>query len=174
MENFIKLVRAEIKNIKNVKHGVVNFKTHITGIYGQNGSGKTALIDSMNILKAYLYGKKLDYFYDLINVDSKNCSLNFTFEVEIDKKKYRIFLEVTLKKIKKIIDNEEDGVVSGEIISILYKGDHYQVIIRTKEEDDFVVDTEYTWNEFDRVSVKIPPEKIKLTLKHEVNNHEKD
>ena len=65
-------------------------------------------------------------------------------------------------------------VVSGEIISILYKGDHYQVIIRTKEEDDFVVDTEYTWNEFDRVSVKIPPEKIKLTLKHEVNNHEKD
>lgn len=82
-------------------------------------------------------------------------------------------VEVGLSDIE-IIDNEEDGVVSGEIISILYKGDHYQVIIRTKEEDDFVVDTEYTWNEFDRVSVKIPPEKIKLTLKHEVNNHEKD
>lgn len=118
MENFIKLVRAEIKNIKNVKHGVVDFKTHITGIYGQNGSGKTALIDSMNILKAYLYGKKLDYFYDLINVDSKNCSLNFIFEVEIAKKKYRIFLEVTLKKIKKIIDNEEvvGVVIDKEII----------------------------------------------------------
>ena len=82
-------------------------------------------------------------------------------------------VEVGLSDIE-IIDNEEDGVVSGEIISILYKGDHYQVIIRTKEEDDFVVDTEYTWNEFDHVSVKIPPEKIKLTLKHEVNNHEKD
>lgn len=82
-------------------------------------------------------------------------------------------VEVGLSDIE-IIDNEEDGVVSGEIISILYKGDHYQVIIRTKEEDDFVVDTEYTWNEFDRVSVKIPSEKIKLTLKHEVNNHEKD
>ena len=82
-------------------------------------------------------------------------------------------VEVGLSDIE-IIDNEEDGVVSGEIISILYKGDHYQVIIRTKEENDFVVDTEYTWNEFDRVSVKIPPEKIKLTLKHEVNNHEKD
>ena len=82
-------------------------------------------------------------------------------------------VEVGLSDIE-IIDNEEDGVVSGEIISILFKGDHYQVIIRTKEEDDFVVDTEYTWNEFDRVSVKIPPEKIKLTLKHEVNNHEKD
>ncbi len=82
-------------------------------------------------------------------------------------------VEVGLSDIE-IIDNEEDGVVSGEIISILYKGDHYQVIIRTEEEDDFVVDTEYTWNEFDRVSVKIPASKIKLTLKHEVNNHEKN
>ena len=82
-------------------------------------------------------------------------------------------VEVGLADIE-IIDNEEDGVVNGEIISILYKGDHYQVIIRTEEEDDFVVDTEYTWNEFDRVSVKIPKEKIKLTLKHEGTSHEKN
>ena len=58
-------------------------------------------------------------------------------------------------------------MVAGEIIQIIYKGDHYQVIIRTEEEDDFVVDTEYTWNEFDRVSVKIAKEKIKLSLKAE-------
>ena len=82
-------------------------------------------------------------------------------------------VEVGLKDIE-IIDNEDDGVVSGEIISILYKGDHYQIIIRTQEEDDFVVDTEYTWNEFDRVSVKIPKDKIKLTLKPEGTNHEKN
>ena len=51
-------------------------------------------------------------------------------------------------------------------ISIIYKGDHYQVIIRTfEEEEDFVVDTEYVWNENDKVSVKIAPENIKLTLK---------
>ena len=107
MKNFIKLIKAEIKNIKNVKHGIIDFKTHITGIYGQNGSGKTALVDSTNILKAYLYGKKLDSFYGLINVEAKTCNLNFTFEAEIDEKKYKIFLEVTLKKIKKIIENEE-------------------------------------------------------------------
>ena len=33
------------------------------------------------------------------------------------------------------------------------------------EEEDFVVDTEYVWNENDRVSVKIPKDKIKLKLK---------
>ena len=82
-------------------------------------------------------------------------------------------VEVGLKDIE-IIDNDEDGNVSGEIVSIIYKGDHYQVIIRTEEYDDFVVDTEYTWNEFDKVSIKVDPKKIKLTLKAEVKEYVKD
>ena len=73
-----------------------------------------------------------------------------------------------------IIDNDEDGNVSGEIVSIIYKGDHYQVIIRTDEDEDFVVDTEYTWNEFDKVSIKIPKECIKMTLKREAKEYVKD
>ncbi len=77
-------------------------------------------------------------------------------------------VEVGLKDIE-IIDNDEDGNACGSIISIVYKGDHYQIIIRTdEEEEDFVCDTEYTWNENDRVSVKIPKDKIKLTLKQEI------
>ncbi len=76
-------------------------------------------------------------------------------------------VEVGLKDIE-IIDNDVDGDACGSIISIVYKGDHYQVIIRTdEEEEDFVCDTEYTWNENDRVSVKIPSDKIKLKLKVE-------
>ena len=76
-----------------------------------------------------------------------------------------VLVEVALDKIE-IIDNEDDGDASGEIISIIYKGDHYQVIIRTaEEEEDFVVDTDYLWNENDKVSVKIKPEDIKLKLK---------
>lgn len=89
-------------------------------------------------------------------IDEKNNRIDLT---DVDVK-----VEVGLNTIE-IIDNEEDGIVSGEIISIIYLGDHYQVIIRTEEEEDFVVDTEYTWNEFDRVSVKIAKENIKLTLK---------
>ena len=83
-----------------------------------------------------------------------------------------VSVEVDLKSIE-IIDNEDDGEVAGEIVSIIYKGDHYQIIIRTKEDEDFVVDTEYTWNEFDRVSVKIKKEDIKLTLTKEVSAYEK-
>ena len=72
-----------------------------------------------------------------------------------------------------VIDNEEDGNVSGTIISLIYKGDHYQIIVRTEEEEDFVIDTEYTWNEFDKVSVKIDPKKIKLKLKQEAKEYVK-
>ena len=77
-------------------------------------------------------------------------------------------VEVGLKDIE-ISDEEDAGGVMGNIISIIYKGDHYQLIVRTDEnEEDFVLDTEYTWNENDRVSVIIPKDKIKLTLKEEV------
>ena len=86
---------------------------------------------------------------------------------KIDLTDVDVKVEVGLKDIE-IIDNDEDGNACGSIISIVYKGDHYQIIIRTdEEEEDFVCDTEYTWNENDRVSVKIPKEKIKLTLKQE-------
>lgn len=77
-------------------------------------------------------------------------------------------VEVGLKDIQ-ISDNAEEGGAVGNIVSIIYKGDHYQLIVRTDEnEEDFVFDTEDTWNENDRVSVIIPEDKIKLTLKEEV------
>jgi spermidine/putrescine transport system ATP-binding protein len=82
-------------------------------------------------------------------------------------------VEIGLKDIE-IVDDEEEGNITGEIVSTIYKGDHYQVIVRTEEDEDFVVDTEYTWNEFDRVNVKIAPEKIKMTLKLEAKNYVKD
>ena len=87
---------------------------------------------------------------------------------KIDLTDVDVKVEVGLKDIE-IIDNDEDGNACGSIISIVYKGDHYQIIIRTdEEEEDFVCDTEYTWNENDRVSVRIPKDKIKLTLKQEI------
>lgn len=84
-----------------------------------------------------------------------------------------VIAEVEMTDIE-VIDNEEDGTVCGTIISIIYKGDHYQIIVRTEEEEDFVIDTEYTWNEFDKVSLKIEPSKIKLRLKQEAKEYVKD
>ena len=83
----------------------------------------------------------------------------------IDLTDVEVNVEVGLKDIE-ISDDENEGGAIGNIISIIYKGDHYQLIVRTDEnEEDYVFDTEYTWNENDRVSVKIPKDKIKLSLK---------
>ena len=87
---------------------------------------------------------------------------------KIDLTDVDVNVEVGLKDIE-ISDHEGDGGAEGNIISIIYKGDHYQLIVRTDEnEEDFVFDTEDTWNENDRVSVIIPKDKIKLSLKQEI------
>ena len=57
-------------------------------------------------------------------------------------------------------------MVYGEVITSIYKGDHYQVIVRTFEnEEDYILDTEYTYNVGDKVGVIIPSDKIKMKLK---------
>ncbi len=71
-----------------------------------------------------------------------------------------------------ICENEEDGMVPGNIVSVIYKGDHYQVTIRTDDEEDFVVDTEYTYNETDRVSINIAKDKISLKIKGDISKYE--
>ena len=77
-------------------------------------------------------------------------------------------VEVGLKDIE-ISDDQEKGGAIGNIVSIIYKGDHYQLIVRTDEnEEDYVFDTEDTWNENDRVSVIIPKDKIRLSLVTEI------
>ena len=87
---------------------------------------------------------------------------------KIDLTDVDVSVEVGLKDIE-ISDDADAGGAVGNIVSMIYKGDHYQLIVRTDEnEEDFVFDTEDTWNENDRVSVIIPREKIKLTLKKEI------
>lgn len=78
-----------------------------------------------------------------------------------------VSVEVGLNDID-ISDEQDIGGAIGNIVSIIYKGDHYQVIVRTDEnEEDYVLDTEYTWNENDRVSVSIPAAAIRMKLKAE-------
>ena len=55
----------------------------------------------------------------------------------------------------------------GNIISLIYKGDHYHYIVRTKNEEDIHTHDEFLWNEEDYVSVSIPKESIKLAFKNQ-------
>ena len=94
---------------------------------------------------------------------------------KIDLTDTEVRVEVGLNDIT-ISDDEDAGGTTGHIISIIYKGDHYRVIVRTgdsDEDEDFVFATEDLWNENDYVSVIIPKEKIKLSLKPKGKEEEK-
>lgn len=62
-------------------------------------------------------------------------------------------------------DDADKGGTTGNIISLIYKSDHYQYIVRTENEYDFIFDDEDLWNENDFVSLIIPKENISLKLK---------
>ena len=61
-------------------------------------------------------------------------------------------------------DDTEKGLTSGEIINLIYKGDHYSYVVRTANGHDLIVDDEYLWNLGDMVGLVMPAEKMKFTL----------
>ena len=82
-----------------------------------------------------------------------------------------VIATIDMKDVQ-ISDDLESGNITGQIIQMVWKGDHYQLIVRTEDEEDFIVDTEWTWNEFDTVSIKIDENKIKLKLKEDLAKYE--
>ena len=71
-----------------------------------------------------------------------------------------------------MIDGYDNGDTNGDIVNVIYVGDHYRVMVRTDDEEDFITITDYTWNEGDQVSIKVQPQDIKLTLKGEIAKYE--
>ncbi|MCC8198136.1 MAG: ABC transporter ATP-binding protein [Tannerellaceae bacterium] len=59
-------------------------------------------------------------------------------------------------------DNEEDGMITGDVKFILYKGDHYHLTIFTDWDEDIFVDTQDVWDDNDRVGITIDPESIRI------------
>ncbi len=62
-------------------------------------------------------------------------------------------------------DNVDEGLVSGHIINLIYKGDHYSYVVRTEYGHDLIVDDEYLWNMDDAVGLVMPEDKMKFQLK---------
>ena len=111
-----------------------------------------------------LPNSKLDEEGYLISKDGKH---------KYDLKDADVVAEVGIEKIE-IVDDLNDPKVQavGEIVDLVYKGDHYRIIVRTDSEEDFVLDTPYSYNFFDKVGIYIKPQDIKLRLKKEVKEYE--
>ncbi len=59
-------------------------------------------------------------------------------------------------------DYEDEGTLSGEVHFILFKGNHYNLTIRTDEGYDILAYTKDVWDHGDRVGIRIAPSSILL------------
>ena len=108
----VRLDSVEIFNFKNVKHGFLDFdntrkkyNSSILGLYGQNGSGKTALIEAIALLKCLLTGQPVpSSFAECVNVDSSAASFRFKFKIVCDAEKTREYAVLYEFSIRKDID----------------------------------------------------------------------
>jgi len=57
-------------------------------------------------------------------------------------------------------DNQEDGMLSGVVSFILYKGNHYHLTILTGNNEHIFVDTNDVWDDADCIGISISPESI--------------
>ena len=73
----------------------------------------------------------------------------------------KVKVEIDFSKVE-LIDHPEDGVLSGEVYFLLYKGDHYHLTIRTAYRDYVWVDTNDIWDKGDLVGINVAPKDIKI------------
>lgn len=84
-----------------------------------------------------------------------------------------VVAEIPIDKVQIVDDLEDEKVnVIGKIVDLVYKGDHYQLIVRTESEEDFVLITPYSYNLEDTVGISVNKEDIKIRLKKELSEYE--
>lgn len=91
----IKIKKIKLKNLRNVRHGEVTLavsfesflQANVVGLYGQNGSGKTTIVDAFGLLKTLISGWLAEVKLPaqekrLILEGEDTASLDFEFLVE--------------------------------------------------------------------------------------------
>ena len=100
MESIVRLSSLKISNIKNVRNGQIimpytckkqlSYKeAEVLGLYGQNGSGKTTVIDTLYYLQRIMTGNTLDTeIADYIDVNGSQAEVMADFNIFSEKVTY--------------------------------------------------------------------------------------
>lgn len=113
----VKIREIKVVNFKNTKYGELQFprvsnlgNKDVLGVYGQNGSGKTAIIDAMELVQKLMIGESLlDDAEHYIMVNQNHMQVAVSFDMSYKMVKYIINYELTIKKEEDecVIDSEE-------------------------------------------------------------------
>ena len=125
MSKHVRLEYITLKDFKNVRYGTIPMPSIVTkerhsadmvGIYGQNGSGKTAVIEALEFVDKMMTGETLPtYTKDLINIDSKAAVIEVCYgiydeemEEKLDEVHYKVALSNASGEI--MIQSEEINI----------------------------------------------------------------
>ena len=126
-----------------------SFVTNINSDYTLDFNGKVINCDLTKVIPKSI-------MKDNVLVDENNEA--------VDTDKLKVMVSIQPYDIR-MSDNVDEGLVSGHIINLIYKGDHYSYVIRTEYGHDLIVDDEYLWNMDDAVGLIMPEDKMKFQLK---------
>jgi spermidine/putrescine transport system ATP-binding protein len=126
-----------------------SFVTNINSDYTLDFNGKVINCDLTKVIPK-------SSMKDNVLVDENNEA--------VDTAKLKVMVSIQPYDIR-MSDNVDEGLVSGHIINLIYKGDHYSYVVRTEYGHDLIVDDEYLWNMDDAVGLVMPEDKMKFQLK---------
>lgn len=121
----VRIQKIEIENFKSVNHGEIVFncgrkvvpqdtEADILGIYGQNGSGKTTVIEALAILERAMGGQKIPPRYSECVAEGADYSqLSFVFDLQYPIPGDEFSRTITYSFKIEAIPNEQDDDKKG-------------------------------------------------------------
>ncbi len=135
--NIVRINKIVLHNFKNVKNGTIEMpacsekelfseKADVLGVYGQNGSGKTSVIEALRFVKRLLCGKELSAdTREYIAQNEEECNIEVSFSVSEEERRETVNYSVAFRK-------EANGfVISQERLSVVPRGENIRAVEST-------------------------------------------
>ena len=133
-QNIVRISEIELKGFKNTEYGRIEMPSaynkiffpqaaDILGIYGQNGSGKTAVIEAMELVQTLLTGQSLSR--EAVHYISKNtetCTITVKFIIQTDFKKAMAEYSFQLKRIS----NNDLEIIHETLSASVWNGEKFE------------------------------------------------
>jgi len=159
-ETIVRLSTLKIANIKNVEDGKIIMpntlrkqenvcNAEVLGIYGQNGSGKTAIIDTLFFLQKIMIGESLpNELYDYVGATESQAEIFAEFSIFLEDITYEVGYQILIEKdehtvrmkreILTYVKKQADSKTSKSVL-MDYQSDDKETVFRPKKRVDDIV-----------------------------------
>ncbi|MFV0254671.1 MAG: AAA family ATPase [Erysipelotrichaceae bacterium] len=139
----VRIKRIKLSNIKNVNFGVIEFKNYfsedgyycsdVVGIYGQNGSGKTACLDALNIISLLWRQQDINsYVSDLLQKDTSESTIDLELSLDGSLATY----QVGLSNVNNVVQINHEQLTLDEKLLVKYQSNGNKLLHGSWLEDN--------------------------------------